>query len=162
MPGATPEAEGADRGRPGVRSTAIGRAELDAFIAVYGATGDKVDVVVFAAPHLSLVEMAAVADALAGRAVHSDTTLLVATSPEIKHAADRMELTRRIEETGAIVAAGICFYQSYAGEMAAANGWQRLVTNSAKLVNIIGGYGYRPTLLSLERCVESAIAGRVV
>ena len=73
-----------------------------------------------------------------------------------------MGLTRRIEETGAIVAAGICFYQSYAGEMAAANGWQRLVTNSAKLINIIGGYGYRPTLLSLERCVESAIAGRVV
>ncbi|TMJ78186.1 MAG: DUF521 domain-containing protein [Alphaproteobacteria bacterium] len=130
--------------------------------AAYGATGDKVDVVVFAAPHLSLVEMAAVADALAGRPVHPDTTLLVATSPEIKHAADRMGLTRRIEETGAIVAAGICFYQSYAAEMAEANGWQRLVTNSAKLVNIIGGYGYRPTLLSLERCVDSAIAGRVV
>jgi hypothetical protein len=159
MPGVTPEAEGTDRAR---LAMPIGRAELDAFIAVYGAAGDKVDVVVFAAPHLSLVEMAAVADALAGRAVHPDTTLVVATSPEIKHAADRMGLTRRIEETGAIVAAGICFYQSYAGEMAAANGWQRLVTNSAKLVNIIGGYGYRPTLLSLERCVESAIAGRVV
>jgi hypothetical protein len=162
MPGATPEAEGSERACLAMQSEPIGRAELDAFIAAYGATGDKVDVVVFAAPHLSLVEMAAVADALAGRAVHPDTTLLVATSPEIKHAADRMELTRRIEETGAIVAAGICFYQSYAGEMAAANGWQRLVTNSAKLVNIIGGYGYRPTLLSLERCVESAIAGRVV
>jgi predicted aconitase len=162
IPGVTPEAEGTDPGRFAMRSEAIGRAELDAFVAAYGAAGDKVDVVVFAAPHLSLVEMAAVADALAGRAVHPDTTLLVATSPEIKHAADRMELTRRIEETGAIVAAGICFYQSYAGEMAAANGWQRLVTNSAKLVNIIGGYGYRPTLLSLERCVESAITGKVV
>ena len=106
--------------------------------------------------------MAAVADALAGRSVHADTTLLVATSPEIKHAADRMGLTYRIEATGAVVAAGVCFYQSYAGEMAEANGWQRLATNSAKLVNIIGGYGYRPTLLSLERCVESAIAGHVV
>jgi predicted aconitase len=140
----------------------IGRAELDAFIAAYGAAGDKVDVVVFAAPHLSLVEIAAVADALAGRRVHPDTTLLVATSPEIKHAADRMGVTRRIEEAGAVVAAGICFYQSYAGEMAEANGWKRLLTNSAKLVNIIGGYGYHPTLLSLERCVDSAIAGRVL
>jgi predicted aconitase len=140
----------------------IGRAELDAFIAAYGAAGDKVDIVVFAAPHLSLVEMAAVADALAGRRVHPDTTLLVATSPEIKHAADRMGVTRRIEEAGAVVAAGICFYQSYAGEMAEANGWKRLLTNSAKLVNIIGGYGYRPTLASLERCVDSAIAGRVL
>jgi hypothetical protein len=36
------------------------------------------------------------------------------------------------------------------------------MTNSAKLVNIIGGYGYRPTLASLERCIASAIAGRVL
>ena len=163
MPGVTPEANDMDRGRLArLPAETIGRTELDAFVAAYGATGDKVDVVVFAAPHLSLVEMAAVADALAGRPVHPDTTLLVATSPEIKHAADRMGLTRRIEETGAIVAAGICFYQSYAGEMAEANGWKRLLSNSAKLVNIIGGYGYRPTLLSLERCVDSAVTGRVV
>ena len=116
----------------------------------------------FAAPQLSLIEMAEVADALSGRQVHPDTTLLVATSPEIKHAADRMGLTARIEASGAIVAAGICFYQSYAGEMAEANGWKRLLTNSAKLVNIIGGYGYRPTLASLERCIDSAVAGRIV
>ena len=160
MSGVTPDADHRDRRR--LAGHTIGRADLDAFVAAYGAAGDKVDVAVFAAPHLSLVEMAAVADTLGGRKVHRDTTLLVATSPEIKHAADRMGVTRRIEDTGAVVAAGICFYQSYAGEMAEANAWKRLVTNSAKLVNIIGGYGYRPTLLSLERCVESAIAGRVV
>jgi len=140
----------------------IGRAEIEAFVEAYGAKGDKVDVVVFAAPQLSLIEMEAVADALAGRQVHSQTTLLVTTSPEIKYAADRMGLTARMEAAGAVVAAGICFYQSYAGEMAEANGWKRLLTNSAKLVNIIGGYGYRPTLASLERCVDSAVAGRVV
>src|SRR3989442_7431268 len=100
--------------------------------------------------------MAAVAGALSGRHVHGEATLLVATSPEIKHAADRMGLTRRIEESGAVVAAGICFYQSYAGELAEANGWKRLLTNSAKLVNITGGYGYRPTLASLDRCIDSA------
>ena len=90
------------------------------------------------------------------------TSLVVATSPEIKFAADRMGLTRRIEDAGGIVAAGVCFYQSYAREMAEANGWQRLLTNSAKLVNIIGGYGYKPTLASMERCVDSAVAGRIV
>jgi predicted aconitase len=140
----------------------IGRAEIEAFVASYGAAGDKVDVVVFAAPQLSLVEMSEVADALAGRRVHPDTTVLVATSPEIKHAADRMGLTARIESSGAVFAAGVCFYQSYAGEMAEAIGWKRLLTNSAKLVNIIGGYGYRPTLASLGRCVDSAVAGRIV
>jgi predicted aconitase len=161
MPGITPEAVEWDRGRA-ASPLAVGRVEIEAFVASYGAAGDKVDVVVFAAPQLSLIEMASVADALDGRLVHAGTTLLVATSPEIKHAADRMGLTRRIEASGAIVAAGICFYQSYAGEMAETNGWKRLLTNSAKLVNIIGGYGYRPTLASLERCVDSAVAGRVV
>ena len=159
MPGITPEAP---REAGALPAATIGRAEIDAFVAAYGAAGDAVDVVVFAAPQLSLVEMAAVAEALDGRRVHDRTTLLVATSPEIKHAADRMGLTRRIEASGAVVAAGICFYQSYAGELAEANGWKRLMTNSAKLVNIIGGYGYRPTLASLERCVASAVAGRVV
>jgi predicted aconitase len=173
LPGITPEATEPGRGHLGRRRAGrprsgsmafetIGRAEIDAFIGAYGAADDKVDVVVFAAPQLSLVEMAAVADALDGRRIHPQTTVIVATSPEIKHAADRMGLTARIEAAGAVVAAGICFYQSYAGEMAEANGWRRLLTNSAKLVNIIGGYGYRPSLASLERCVDSAVAGRIV
>jgi len=160
MPGITAEAAIFTGSPPA--SVRIGRAEIDAFVADYAAPGDKVDVVVFAAPQLSLIEMAAVAEVLSGRQVHPQTTLLVATSPEIKHAADRMGLTRKIEATGAIVAAGICFYQSYAGELAEANGWRRLLTNSAKLVNIIGGYGYRPSLASLERCVDAAVAGRMV
>jgi predicted aconitase len=167
MPGITAEAEW-ERGRParvragGPRSQAIGQAEIEAFVASYGAAGEEVDVVVFGAPQLSLIEMSAVADALDGRHVNPATTLLVTTSPEIKYAADRMGLTARIEAAGGVVASGICFYQSYAGEMAEANGWRRLLTNSAKLVNIIGGYGYRPTLASLERCIDSAVAGRVL
>jgi predicted aconitase len=159
LPGIT--ADGAEFAGPVREAIRIGRAEIDAFVAGYAAPGDKVDVVVFAAPQLSLIEMQQVADALSGRQVHPRTALIVATSPEIKHAADRMGLTQRIEATGAIVTAGICFYQSYAGELAEANGWRRLLTNSAKLVNIIGGYGYQPSLASFERCVEAAVAGRM-
>jgi predicted aconitase len=119
----------------------IGPADIAAFLARYAAPGDKLDVVVFAAPQLSLLEIAAVAGTLDGRQIHPDTTVIVATSPEIKHAADRMGLTARIEAAGAVLAQGICFYQSYAREMAEANGSTRLMTNSAKLVNILGGYG---------------------
>ena len=50
----------------------------------------------------------------------------------------------------------MCFYQSYAREIAEANGWKRLATNSAKLVNILGGYGYQPMLASMEACVDAA------
>ena len=54
----------------------------------------------------------------------------------------------------------MCFYQSYAREMAEANGWKRLATNSAKLINILGGYGYQPALLSMECVHRAACASR--
>jgi predicted aconitase len=160
LPGVTPE-DPAFAGAP-PEPTRIGPQDVAAFLARYAAPGDKLDVVVFAAPQLSLFEIAALADALDGRRVHPDTTVIVATSPEIAHAADRMGLTARIEASGAVLARGICFYQSYARKMAEANGWTRLMTNSAKLVNILGGYGYHSTLGSLERCVDSAVAGKVL
>lgn len=87
--------------------------------------------------------------------------LLVATSPQVKPDADRFGYTRDIEEAGGTVLTGMCFYQSYAREMAEANGWKRLATNSAKLVNILGGYGYVPTLASMENCVEAAVRGEL-
>lgn len=138
----------------------VGRADYDRLFANYAPDQEKVDVVVFSAPQLSLYEMQKVAELLDGRKVNPATALLVATAPEIKSAADRMGLTRRIEDSGAVVLSGVCFYQSYARELAEANGWRSLLTNSAKLVNIIGGYGYKPTLASMERCVDSAVAGR--
>jgi predicted aconitase len=77
----------------------------------------------------------------------------------VKPDADRMGFTARIEGAGGTVLSGMCFYQSYAREMAEANGWRRLATNSAKLTNILGGYGYIPALLSMEECVRIACAG---
>jgi predicted aconitase len=165
MPGVTPEAatlRDAFPGRSIPAATQIGARDLEAFYKAYAASGDKVDVVVFAAPQLSLIEMQEVAGFLDGKHVHPQTSLIITTSPEIKFAADRMGLTRRVEDAGGIVAAGVCFYQSYAREMAEANGWERLLTNSAKLVNIMGGYGYKPTLASMEDCVHSAIAGKIL
>lgn len=165
VPGVTPETPAladAFQGRAIPAATLVGKADFDAFYATYAAGGDKVDVVVFAAPQLSLIEMQQVAGLLGGRRIHAGTSLVVTTSPEIKFAADRMGLTQAIEGAGGIVAAGVCFYQSYAREMAEANGWQRLLTNSAKLVNIIAGYGYKPTLATMEHCIDSAVAGKIV
>jgi predicted aconitase len=165
IPDLTPEARSlaaAFAGRAVPAAVSIEAQDIEAFYAGYAAPGDKVDVVVFAAPQLSLLELSQVADLVRGRHISSETTLIVATSPEIKFAADRMGLTASIERAGGILTAGVCFYQSYAREMAEANGWQRLLTNSAKLVNIIGGYGYQPTLASMERCIDSAVAGRIV
>ena len=137
----------------------ITEADLRGFQDAYRRRIDKVDVVVFSTPQLSLLEMRDLAGMLDGR--HATVPLLVVTSPQVKPDADRSGITARIEAANGLVLSGMCFYQSYAREMAEANGWQTLATNSAKLVNILGGYGYRPALLSMQACVEAACTGRI-
>jgi predicted aconitase len=137
----------------------ITEADLRAFQDAYRRRIDKVDVVVFSTPQLSLLEMRDLAGMLDGR--RARVPLLVVTSPQVKPDADRSGITARIEAANGLVLSGMCFYQSYAREMAEANGWQTLATNSAKLVNILGGYGYRPALLSMQACVDAACTGRI-
>ena len=163
MAGVTPEAPDVANAFDGTppEPVPIGEEDVDAFYASFGRHEDEVHVVVFAAPQLSLVELKTVADTLAGKRVHPRTALLVATSPEIKAAADRMGITATIEDAGAVLLRGVCFYQMYARELGRANGWTNLLTNSAKLVNIISGYGYRPVLATTEACIEAAVNGRM-
>ena len=142
---------------PGLRAYDIGEADIRAFQQSYARDVGAVDVVVFSAPQLSLVEMRQLAELLDGR--RATIPLLAVTSPQVKPDADRLGLTACIEAAGGTVLAGMCFYQCYAREMREANGWQRLATNSAKLTNILGGYGYRPVLLGMAACVEAACAG---
>jgi predicted aconitase len=158
MEGITPEAQRLGEVMPtaSIRRHQVGESDLRAFVGAYSKGIDKVDVVVFSAPQLSLVEMRQVADLLGGRRV--TIPLFAVTSPQVKADADRMGLTARIEQAGGAVLSGMCFYQSYAREMAEANGWSALATNSAKITNILGGYGYRPILLSMERCIDAACA----
>ena len=164
MVGVTPEAPSLDAvfDKPAPKARKLGRADIEALMASYRPKDDRLDVVVFAAPQLSLFEMRTLADLLEGRRVDPKIALLAATSPDIKAACDRMGLTGKIEAAGATVLSGVCFYQMYAREIGQANGWTRLMSNSAKLVNILGGYGYEPILDSMEACVASAVAGRIV
>src|SRR4029079_13177660 len=119
----------------------VTRADVEALQKSYH-TDDTVDVVVFSAPQLSLYELADLAGLCDGR--RFSVPMLAVTSPQVKPDSDRMGYTARIEAAGGSVLSGMCFYQSYAREISEARGWKRLATNSAKLVNIIGGYGYRP------------------
>lgn len=140
--------------------TTIGSEQLNALRSTFGATGDKIDVVVFAAPQLSIIEMQQVAALCAGQTLN--TPLLVCTSPQVYPDAARMGFISAIESAGGKVLQGTCFYNQYAREIGEANGWIRLLSNSAKIVNILGGYGYQPALASMEVCVASAIAGEIV
>lgn len=161
--GITPEAPtSATIGADKLKSEDITKADLDELRSSFGGTGDKVDVVVFAAPQLSIVEMQQVADLVDGQKLHEDTAMLVCTSPAVYADATRMGLVGRIEGAGAKVLEGTCFYQQYAREIGEANGWKRLLSNSTKIVNILGGYGYEPALADMEACIASAVAGEIV
>ncbi|MDQ2928991.1 MAG: aconitase X catalytic domain-containing protein [Pseudomonadota bacterium] len=136
----------------------IGRDDVQALQQSY-AVSDEIDVVVFSAPQLSLYELRRIAELCEGRRFLKP--MLAVTSPQVKPDADRFGYTGRIEAAGGQVLSGMCFYQSYAREIAEANGWKRLATNSAKLVNILGGYGYVPMLASMEQCIDAAATGRI-
>jgi predicted aconitase len=137
----------------------VGKADVEALQKCYR-SDDTVDVVVFSAPQLSLYELRDLASLCDGRKF--SVPMLAVTSPQVKPDSDRMGYTARIEAAGGHVLSGMCFYQSYAREISEARGWKRLATNSAKLVNILGGYGYRPMLASMEACVDAAVSGRLV
>src|SRR5471032_1452609 len=159
LAGLTPEAGRlADVAAANLPSLRVTRTDVDDLQKSYH-TDDQVDVVVFSAPQLSLFELRDLAELCAGR--RFTVPLLAITSPQVKPDADRMGYTARIESAGGSVLSGMCFYQSYAREISEARGWKRLATNSAKLVNILGGYGYRPMLASMEACVDAAASGKL-
>ena len=136
----------------------ISEKDVQALAAGYAGESD-IDVVVFSAPQLSIYELRSLAALCDGR--RFVRPLLAVTSPQVKPDADRFGYTATIEAAGGHVLSGMCFYQSYAREIAEANGWKKLATNSTKLVNILGGYGYVPMLASMERCVDAAEKGRL-
>jgi hypothetical protein len=136
----------------------IGQADVQALRQSY-AVDSSIDVVVFSAPQLSLYELRDLAALCEGRSFKRP--LLAVTSPQVKPDCDRFGYTRTIEAAGGTVMSGMCFYQSYAREMSEAKGWKRLATNSAKLVNILGGYGYVPMLATMRACVQAAETGEL-
>ena len=163
MVGVTPECRDLeDVGAGKLEARHVTAEDLADLSAPFGAVGEPVDVVVFAAPQLSLVEMGQVAGLVSGRCRAKTTELVVCTPVQVYGDAERLGYIEAIERFGGTVLTGTCFYQQYAREIAEANGWTRLLSNSAKIVNILGGYGYRPALASMECCVASAEAGHII
>lgn len=159
IPGVTPEA--AELGAGATAELTVGAGDLHEAFAAGAAPGDPVDLVVFTAPQLSLAELERLGAALDGRSVRPGVTLLATTSPATRAAAAHSGSVKAIETAGGLVLQGTCWYLMAPGAMRAAFGWRGLVTNSAKLANIIKAHGYEVTLRTTEACIEAAISGRV-
>lgn len=162
--GATPEARtirdafGASH-VPGSRR--VGDAELREIERRYAGEGDRVDLVVFSAPQLSLAEFADVVGRLDGRRVAAGTRLILTVNHAVEAEARRLGLLQHLHDAGGELLVGTCFYVMSPALVRERMGFRTLVTPSAKLANILGGAGYRPGLRSVEHCIEAAVTGRL-
>lgn len=140
----------------------ITRKDVRDFLDSWGGVGEPVDVVALSTPQLGIVEIGEVAELLSGRKVHPDTTLLVYAPREIKQAAAAIGYAKIIADAGGLLVHGHDFFATFAKEIRESHGWQRLMTHSVKVANICEGYGYKPTPASIRRCIDSAVAGKVL
>ncbi|MGA2992787.1 MAG: aconitase X, partial [Candidatus Korobacteraceae bacterium] len=93
--------------------------------------------------------------------IHPGSVLLITTNSMNRTAAQQTGTLAALEAMGAMVMQGTCWYLMDPLEMRKQFGWKRVVTNSAKLVNIIKAHGYEPVLRRTVDCVETAITGRL-
>ena len=163
MVGVTPEApslKAACRGRKPREVVRVTRRDLEHVYAGYSPHGNPLDLVVFSGPQQSLFEMKTLAQLLDGRKVKAGSHLFVTTSNGVKSAARALGYLQTIEAAGGIVLEGVCFYiLQNLPQMRARNGWSNLVTNSAKLANIIGAHKFNALLRRTRACVEIACTG---
>ena len=158
--GVTPEArsvEEALQGHPAQRELVVPPGALAATYASFVPQTEQVDLVVFGTPQLSLLEMRHLARLFQGRRVHPGTRVFLTTSDAVKAVADHLGYCAILEGAGATVLTGVCYYIMTAREMAARHGFRTLLTDSAKLANIIAGYGYVPLFRPTELCVDAAL-----
>lgn len=117
------------------------------------------DIVVFGTPQLSVFELGELATLFAGR--HVATTVYATTSLSVLRAAEEYGYATVLREAGVRLLAGVCFYLMTARDLGRRKGLRTFVTNSAKLANIIEGYGYVPVFRRTADCVEIAVQARI-
>jgi len=118
-----------------------------------------VDVVVFSAPQLSLFEAARPGGPLRWPPIYGST--LGGDKPAGQTDCDRMGYTTRIETAGERIVR-MCFYQSYAREIAEANGWKSLATQQRQSWSTFwADMAISRRLLRWSQCVEAAVSGRL-
>ena len=149
MPGITPEAA---QFQPPEEKLVISQAALDqALRAMSDASSEAVDFVSLGCPHLTLAEIARLADLLRGKKVKK--TFWITTARPVKHMADRMGYTQTIEASGATFAVDTCCV------VAPIKGrFHALATDSAKACYYAYSKNKMKTLiLPFEQVVEEAL-----
>jgi predicted aconitase len=165
MVGVTPEApslEAALGAEASPERFAVSDTDIDTVYRAFPLGEGDCSLVVFSGPQLSLFEVKTLAGLFDGRRLHPGTQVFVTTSNGVRSAAERLGYLKPLEEAGVAVLEGVCFYiLQNLSRMRERNGWRNMISNSAKIVNIIGAHRFRTILRRTADCVEIACTGRL-
>jgi predicted aconitase len=116
--------------------------------------------VVFSGPQQSLFEMKYLASLFKDRKVKAGSTCIVTTNSAILRQSRDLGYARTLEDAGVTILEGVCFYiLQNLSSMREKNRWTNMVSNSAKIVNIIGAHRFNTILRRTADCVEIACSG---
>jgi predicted aconitase len=118
--------------------------------------------VVFSGPQQSLFEMKRLADLFQGRTVKPGSSCFVTTNGAVLAQSRTLGYAQILEDAGVTILEGVCFYiLQNLSSMRQSNRWTNMVSNSAKIVNIIGAHRFNTILRRTAECVEIACSGKL-
>ena len=161
--GVTPEApsiEAALGGRAPRERLRVDDADIAAVYGSYRLGDGDARLVVFSGPQQSLLEMKRLAQLFDGRKVKAGSSCFVTTNGAVLAQSRTLGYAAALEDAGVTILEGVCFYiLQNLSPMRQANRWSNMVSNSAKIVNIIGAHRFNTILRRTADCVEIACSG---
>ena len=165
MVGVTPEAPTLDTAFAGtapIDEIVITDVDIERVYTGYDLGDGSANLVVFSAPQLSLYEMKSLSEMFAGRRIASGTQVFVTTAGAVRSDSEKLGYVKALEDAGATIMEDVCFYiLQNLPAIRRMNGWTNLISNSAKIVNIIGSHGFNGILRRTAACVDIACSARI-
>ena len=161
--GVTPEAPSVEvalgHREPGER-LAISDSDISSIYRSYNLGDGDARLVVFSGPQQSLFEMKQLAGRFQDRSVKAGSSCFVTTNGAVLAQSRALGYAKTLEDAGVTILEGVCFYiLQNLSPMRQANRWTNMVSNSAKIVNIIGAHRFNTILRRTADCVEIACTG---
>jgi predicted aconitase len=138
----------------------IGESDIEKVLKNYSLGDGDARLVVFSGPQQSLFEMKHLAGLFENKKVKAGSTCIVTTNSAILKQSRDLGYAQTLEAAGVTILEGVCFYiLQNLSPMREKNRWTNMVSNSAKIVNIIGAHRFNTILRRTADCVEIACSG---
>ena len=163
--GVTPEAPSVEAAMGGALPSeriSISETEIQNVYNGYSLGDGDARLVVFSGPQQSLFEMKHLSDLFKNKKIKNGTTCIVTTNSAVLRQSRDLGYAKALEDAGVTILEGVCFYiLQNLSPMRIANRWSNMVSNSAKIVNIIGAHRFNTILRRTADCVEIACSGKL-